>query len=283
MRLCLIASLAFHLTIALLAWLGLPGTAREPMVVMQSFAVEMVAATEPDLPEPKPEPEPPSPPPPPPKPPEPEPEPAPEPEPEPAPEPEPEPVPEPEPEPVPEPEPEPAPEPEPEARKEPPKPKPKPDPPEPAADFASVLKDLKRELEDEAPPPSLQDTVSQALEGAVEPEPQSALATQGALSMSELEAVRRQIAGCWNIPAGARAAEDMRIDVRIEVNPDRTVRLARLVEPEKAMTDGFWRAAAESALRAVLNPRCNPLKLPPEKYDTWRTIIFTFNPREMFG
>ena len=39
--------------------------------------------------------------------------------------------------------------------------------------------------------------------------------------------------------------------------------------------------AAESALRAV--QRCAPFNLPVEKYDSWKEIIMTFDPREMFG
>jgi hypothetical protein len=72
------------------------------------------------------------------------------------------------------------------------------------------------------------------------------------------------------------------IEIRVTVRPDRTVSSATLLNPEKA-SDPFWRAAAESARRAVLNPRCSPLKLPPEKYDVWNSIIFTFNPKEMLG
>ena len=39
--------------------------------------------------------------------------------------------------------------------------------------------------------------------------------------------------------------------------------------------------AAESALRAV--QRCAPFNLPVEKYDSWKEIIMTIDPREMFG
>ncbi|MEQ9490760.1 MAG: energy transducer TonB [Alphaproteobacteria bacterium] len=281
---------------------------------------QTAAVTEELPPEPPPEAEPPPPPPPPPEPPPPppppepvvEPEPVPEPEPAPEPEPvvEPEPVPEPEPEPEPEPvvepEPEPVPEPEPKpevAKSEPPPPpqpkpkaKPKEEPPKkepPKDDFASLLKTVQ-DLSDEKPPPpkqeekkeepktSLADAVKSALNNT-QPTPTTASArAESALSLSELDAVRRQIAGCWNVPAGARNAENLIVEVRIEVNPDRTVRDARLVDPSKA-SDQFWRTAAESALRAVLNPRCSPLKLPPDKYDTWRSIIFTFNPQEMLG
>ncbi len=47
--------------------------------------------------------------------------------------------------------------------------------------------------------------------------------------------------------------------------------------------DADFRAAAESALRAVLNPRCHPFALPREKYDSWKTMTLVFDPKEMFG
>ena len=43
----------------------------------------------------------------------------------------------------------------------------------------------------------------------------------------------------------------------------------------------FYRAAAESAQRAVL--RASPLPVPPDKYETFRNLILSFSPREMLG
>jgi hypothetical protein len=94
--------------------------------------------------------------------------------------------------------------------------------------------------------------------------------------------VRQQIARCWNLPAGAKDAENLIIEIKVGMNPDGTVREARIANQSR-MSDGFFRAAAESALRAVLNPRCQPFKLPSEKYNIWQTMILTFNPKEMFG
>jgi len=46
--------------------------------------------------------------------------------------------------------------------------------------------------------------------------------------------------------------------------------------------DAFFRTAAEAARRAVLNPKCNKLKLPAEKFDQWQQMTLNFNPKEMF-
>lgn len=103
------------------------------------------------------------------------------------------------------------------------------------------------------------------------------------LSMSELDALKRQIEGCWNFPAGALNAQDLVVEIRVLVNRDRTVRQASIVDVARMRRDPYYRSAAESARRAVLNPRCSPLKLPPAKYDLWRSMTLTFDPREAFG
>jgi hypothetical protein len=30
-----------------------------------------------------------------------------------------------------------------------------------------------------------------------------------------------------------------------------------------------------------LNPACQPLKLPPEKYNQWQTFTITFDPKDI--
>jgi len=103
------------------------------------------------------------------------------------------------------------------------------------------------------------------------------------LSRGELDALRRQLSGCWNFPAGAKHAGSLIVEIRVVVNRDRTVRTARIVDVSRMRQDAFYRSAAESALRAVLNPRCSPLLLPPTKYDLWRTMTLEFDPRKMLG
>ena len=46
--------------------------------------------------------------------------------------------------------------------------------------------------------------------------------------------------------------------------------------------DPDFRIAAENAHGAVLDPKCNPLPLPKEKFDEWKDLELTFNPKDMF-
>ena len=169
-------------------------------------------------------------------------------------------------------------------KKPPPKPALKPEKPD---DFLSVLKtveNLKKAApqEETKPTKTLSEEVADALKRH-QVEPQQKLARLGSsLTMSERDSVRRQIEPCWNVPAGARDAENLVVDIRLRLNADGTVMTAELVDGARAARDTFFRAAAESALRAVLNPRCSPLRLPPKKYEEWKNMVLSFNPRDLF-
>ena len=101
------------------------------------------------------------------------------------------------------------------------------------------------------------------------------------LTLSQEDALRRQIGSCWNMPIGARNAENLIVEVLIEVKEDRTVQSAQIVDQSRLSSDSHFRAAAEAALRALRHPRCTPLALPEGYYEQWKTIRFNFDPRDM--
>lgn len=147
------------------------------------------------------------------------------------------------------------------------------EPAKPQRDFGSVLRNLAESDPAEAEGEESDQDTSTAGQ-------QAPLGTQ--LTISELDALRRQLEGCWNVPIGAREVDDMVIDVNLVVNQDRTIREARIVDTARYNRDSFYRAVADSAMRAVRSPSCSPLRLPEDKYDMWKNIIVEFNPKEMF-
>jgi hypothetical protein len=110
-------------------------------------------------------------------------------------------------------------------------------------------------------------------------QPRAPLGSQ--LSASEMDMVREQISRCWNIPAGARDAPDLVVEVRVAVMPDGNVQQATIVDQGRAATDPFFRAAAESARRAFFNPLCRPLHLPSDKYELWKDMTVAFSPKDL--
>jgi outer membrane biosynthesis protein TonB len=160
----------------------------------------------------------------------------------------------------------------------PPKPEQKPQPPKKDNDasFDALLKNLaKREVaeneRDEKAKPTPQASAASA-------QPIAPLGPQ--LTTSEIDLVREQIERCWNVPAGARDAENLRPEFRVYMNPDGTVRSAELMNTDQ-LSDSFFQAAADSARRALLNPTCQPLKLPLDKYNLWQTFTITFDPKDI--
>jgi hypothetical protein len=109
-------------------------------------------------------------------------------------------------------------------------------------------------------------------------QPKAPLGSQ--LTASELDMVRHQIARCWNVPAGARDAKDLVVEIKVVVDPDGTVRQATIVDQGR-LGDPSYRAAAESARRAFFNPQCRPLHLPAEKYAIWKDLVVDFSPRDI--
>lgn len=102
------------------------------------------------------------------------------------------------------------------------------------------------------------------------------------VTASEIDAIRQRIYKCWIIPAGIRGARDMVVDIHIHTARDGTVTRADIDDKARMRQDPAFRSAAESARRAVLDPRCNPLPIPPEKYEQFKDFIFGFNPKDMF-
>ena len=101
------------------------------------------------------------------------------------------------------------------------------------------------------------------------------------MTISEIDLLRQQLHACLNLNVGVANLKEIKPIIFIEVNPDRTVKSAKIVNKEK-LNDPSFRTAAEAAMRAVNNPDCSPLLLPQDKYDQWKEINFTFDFSWMF-
>lgn len=161
------------------------------------------------------------------------------------------------------------------APKKPPKPaEKKKDPPK--KDFQSLLKDITPvERQNAEPQKDIKDVLAST-------SAESQIANLGdKLTVSEMDALRQQLSRCWNVDPGAKYAENLVVEVRVFMNPDRSVQQAVILDTLRYNTDSAFRAAAESAVRAFRNPNCMPLALPPDKYNEWKTTVIVFDPREM--
>jgi outer membrane biosynthesis protein TonB len=285
MRRGAIISAALHLAVIALMYFGLPHLSRTLPLIDTSIPIDIVNVADiTNAPPPKtepvpqkeepPKPEPPKPevkaPPPPPPPPEPEAK-----------------TPEPKPEPKPEAPKEvaevPVPTAKPKQRPEPPvkdvKPEKKPPPPDEMASILKSVDTLKEQKKEQSP--------LEAAEALKEQKPVPREYNAAApITISQKDAISRHFEKCWNVPAGAREAADLSVEIRVTLAPDATVVHAEFVDPAKLDSDPFYRAAAESAMRAVMSPLCKSLQdvgLQPDQYDQWKDLVITFNPKQMIG
>lgn len=166
----------------------------------------------------------------------------------------------------------------PDAKKEKPKEKPKEEPVEEdqTEDLDAILKSIekasKAEQSDKVNKESTQDTKKAVFDDYNPSMP---------LAMSEIDAIRQQFMKCWNVPAGARDAHNLSVLLEVRLNSDGSVMDVELAQDSgRYYSDTFFRAAADSAIRAV--KMCSPLKnLPADKYDTWKYLELSFDPRDM--
>ena len=103
------------------------------------------------------------------------------------------------------------------------------------------------------------------------------------LTATQIDLIRQTIRKCWHFPAGLKNAEDLVVDIKMELDPEGNVTKAKIIDNgDRMSSDSNFRIAAENAHRAVLDPECSPLPLPKDKYDEWKELELSFNPKEMF-
>jgi len=101
------------------------------------------------------------------------------------------------------------------------------------------------------------------------------------LTLSEEDALRAQIFGCWSVPLGLPYDEDLLVRIKLKLKKDGTVMKSEILDHQRMNRPGqkFYKVLAESALRAVR--LCQPLKVPPTGYEKWKDMQLNFNPTEM--
>ncbi len=101
------------------------------------------------------------------------------------------------------------------------------------------------------------------------------------LSLSEEDALKAQIFGCWSIPLGLPYNENLLVRIKLELKPDGSVINSEILDHARMNRpgQGFYKVLAESALRAV--KLCQPLRVPSTGYERWKELQLNFDAREM--
>lgn len=173
--------------------------------------------------------------------------------------------------------------------KAPPKPEapketPKKEEPKPVKE-AAELDDLLKTLDDTKPTPKVDSKETQNTDA--NSKSTTPVDVNAPLTMAEIDYIKtliqKQIYPCWNVPAGARDAANLQIKLDVDVERDGTIRFVGFSDESRYYSDNYYQVAADSARRAVLDPKCNPLKqLPPmDKFDKWHELTVTFDPSKL--
>ena len=101
------------------------------------------------------------------------------------------------------------------------------------------------------------------------------------LTLSEEDALRAQIFGCWSVPLGLPYDDNLLVRIKLKLKKDGTILNSEILDHERMNRPGqkFYKILAESALRAVR--LCQPLKVPPTGYEKWKEMQLNFDPTEM--
>jgi len=101
------------------------------------------------------------------------------------------------------------------------------------------------------------------------------------LTLSEEDALKAQIFGCWSIPLGLPYNENLLVRIKLKLKQDGTVIKSEILDHARMNIPGqaFYKVLAESALRAVR--LCQPLRVPTTGYERWKDLQLNFDANEM--
>ena len=102
-----------------------------------------------------------------------------------------------------------------------------------------------------------------------------------ALTLSQEDALKAQIFGCWSLPLGLPYQENLLVRIKLRLKPDGTVLRSEILDHARMNKPGqsFYKVLAESALRAIRI--CQPLRVPPTGYEKWKDLQLNFDANEM--
>ena len=101
------------------------------------------------------------------------------------------------------------------------------------------------------------------------------------LTLSQEDALKAQIFGCWSLPLGLPYQENLLVRIKLRLRPDGSVLRSEILDHARMNRpgQGFYKVLAESALRAIRI--CQPLRVPPTGYEKWKDLQLNFDANEM--
>jgi len=152
--------------------------------------------------------------------------------------------------------------------------KPKPiEKPEPDFNLATMLKDLRNE--DIAN--TIEDNEDIDKKEIVEKDENQKNNLE--VSISEMDLVLQQLRSCFNPRAGTQIVGDEMVKISAKIDREANVRkdTVQIIATNISKSNPYYEAITESAVATLYNPLCSKLKLPLNKYESWKDLKITID------
>ena len=145
--------------------------------------------------------------------------------------------------------------------------------PEPDFNLATMLKDLRNEdianvLDD-----------NDIEEKEIEQNKDDIAEANLEVSISEMDLVIQQLRSCFNPRAGTKIEGDEMVKISAKIDRQANVRkdTVQIIATNISKSNPYYEAITESALATLYNPLCSKLKLPLDKYESWKNLKITID------
>ena len=94
------------------------------------------------------------------------------------------------------------------------------------------------------------------------------------VSISEMDLVIQQLRSCFNPRAGTQIVGNEMVKIRAQIDRNAYVRkdTVQIIATNIRKSNPYYEAITESAVATLYNPICSKLKLPLDKYESWKDL-----------
>ena len=99
------------------------------------------------------------------------------------------------------------------------------------------------------------------------------------LTITEIDLVLQQLRNCFNPRAGAQIDGDEQVQIftKVDRNANIIKETVKIISTNISKSNPYYEAITESAVATLYNPMCSKLKLPLEKYESWKDLKITID------
>tara|TARA_B100001029_G_scaffold52118_1_gene41744 strand:- start:133 stop:1107 length:975 start_codon:yes stop_codon:yes gene_type:complete len=145
--------------------------------------------------------------------------------------------------------------------------------PEPDFNLATMLKDLRNE--------DISNTSNNNNneEDKIEQDNENENKANIEVSISEMDLVLQQLRSCFNPRAGTQIIGDEMVKISAKIDREANVRkdTVQILATNISKSNPYYEAITESAVATLYNPLCSKLKLPLDKYESWKDLKITID------